>query len=235
MLRQILTVASVALTVAMAAGCASMTSGGTQQISFQSVPDGVVVTLLRDVITPESHWKKKSGPANARPTTHETRILGKTPFTLQLDRADGQSVTFSKDGYTSMTMPLTTETNPAVWGNILVGGFFGTTTDSISGAIYEYVPNQYLVTLNPLQASLLEQGTRHSARDQVRLLLIRRYDGLLSDLSRGHGEDLGAAFALLRVTADGDAEARRTLSLFARRYPDAAVFATQVAERYLAE
>lgn len=217
-------------------GCATMTSGGTQQMSFQTVPDDVVVTLTRNIPAPPDHYDTRAARSTApKPMKQETRILGKTPFTLQLDRADGLSVTFSKDGYTSVTMPLTTETNSAVWGNILVGGFFGTTTDITSGAIYEYVPNQYVVTLNPVQAGLLDRSTGRSDRDQARLFMLHSYTDLMSDLSRGGGEILSAVLSLLHVAPHDDADAQRTLAILAQRHPDSASFVASVTEYYFSD
>ncbi len=201
------------------AGCATMTSGVTQQVSFQSVPDDVIVTLT-------------DGPPS-RATQHETRILGKTPFTAQLDRADGQWVTFTKDGYTPLVTRLSARMNYSVWGNILVGGFFGTTTDNVSGAVHEYEPSHYFVSLVRVQTGLLDRNTGGSAHDQAMLFIMRRYDAVMSDLSRGHGEDLNALFTLLRVESASKASAQETLSLLATQYQDVAAFATHAANRYL--
>jgi hypothetical protein len=55
-------------------GCASIISGTTQEMTFQSNPDDVLVTI--------------SG-----------KVVGKTPTTVQLDKKSGQSVVFSKSGY----------------------------------------------------------------------------------------------------------------------------------------
>lgn len=224
------------LLLLLGAGCATITSGSTQQISFQSVPDDAVVTLIRMVPNPEAYHGGKSrtgGPV--LPPIQETRVLGKTPFTLQLDRADGQTVTFSKAGYTPMSVPLSTGTNPAVWGNILIGGLFGTTTDSMSGAIYEYVPNQYLITLHPLQTSAIEHSQGLSPQDAARRFLIHRYPALMSDLSRGMGEDLRAVFTVLRVPPQHEADTQVALVALAQRHPDVGAFATEVARRYLRE
>src|SRR5690348_13760744 len=110
-------------------GCATMIDGTTQELSFQSNPENVTVTYLhrvRDSNT-EDGWKD------------DTRILGVTPLTLQMDREAGHSsVVFSKEGYKPVTMKLVSQTNANMWGNILLGGLPGTITDSLTGAIYEY-------------------------------------------------------------------------------------------------
>ena len=39
--------------------------------------------------------------------------------------------------------------NPWFFGNIVIGGLLGSTTDGVSGAINEFSPDQYFVTLSP--------------------------------------------------------------------------------------
>jgi hypothetical protein len=56
---------------------------------------------------------------------------------------------FSKDGYKPVTMELTTTLDPWFWGNIVLGGFIGSTTDYINGSVNEYSPSQFFVTLTP--------------------------------------------------------------------------------------
>lgn len=215
-------------------GCATMTSGGTQQVSFQSVPDDVVVTLTRDIPNPETYPNNRSvRPDPPKPKQQETRILGKTPVTLQLDRADGQTVTLSKTGYASVTMPLTTEINSAVWGNIFIGGFFGTTTDTVSGAIYEYVPNQYVITLIPEHATMIEQSAGQPQRDRALAFIVRRYPDLMANLSQRSGEDWRALVVLLHIGPGHEEEARQKIGALSMVYPDAAVFAAHVTDLYL--
>ena len=83
--------------------------GTSQEMTFQSSPEEVTVTV--------------SG-----------RVIGKTPITSRLDKKSGRSVVFSKDGYRPVTMELTTTLDPWFWGNIVLGGFIGSTTDGFNGA-----------------------------------------------------------------------------------------------------
>jgi hypothetical protein len=119
------------------AACATIIDGTTQEVSFQSNPEDVTVTVLRTVSDSNSNdvWREKR------------RILGKTPLALQLDREENQKVIFEKIGYKPLTMNLATTLNGKFWGNILIGGVLGPTTDSVSGASREYSPRQYFVTL----------------------------------------------------------------------------------------
>lgn len=221
---------------ALLSGCATILDGTTQEMSFQTNPENVVVSLIRSV--PDTNvkvdWTTKTGrDASPTPMRDETRILGKTPFTLQLDRMEGQRIEFSKEGYKPIKMKLTTTTNGAFWGNILLGGFVGSTTDGISGAIYEYSPSQFFVTLNPEMSTTIDQGTGQPQRDKALAFIVRRYAGLMANLSQGIGEDWSALKGLLHLGPGQEPDARKKIQALATVYPDIAVFATHVTDLYL--
>jgi len=105
--------------VSLVFGSATLISGTTQSVSFNSEPEGAAV--LVDGV-------KKC----------------KTPCTLSLKRGGSESVTFKKDGYASKILPLESSYNAAA----LLSVFWDlSTTDFISGAASEYSPNQYFVEL----------------------------------------------------------------------------------------
>lgn len=218
----------------MVAGCATMISGTTQEMSFQSSPEGVIVTLIR-AVPDEDYWAGKAAKdaGKKQPTHDETRILGKTPFTLQLDKAEDQSVVFSKEGFKPLTMKLTTQTDPNFWGNIVFGGFVGSTTDSMSGAIYQFSPSQYFVTLVPDLSTPVEHATLQSQRDKALAFIVRRYPSLMANLSQGIGEDWSALMGLLHIGPGQEADARQKIRALAMVYSDIATFATHVTDLYL--
>ena len=221
---------------AMLGGCATILDGSTQEMSFQTNPEDVVVSLIRSVPDPnvQVDWTKRQGHGmSPTPMRDETRILGKTPFTLQLDRAEAQRVMFSKEGYKPLTMKLTTTTNGAFWGNLAFGGLFGTTTDSMSGAIYEYVPSQYFVTLIPENATPIERATSTNSREKAREFIVHGYTSLIADLSKGNGESLSSVLELLHIGKDQDSDARRKIQALSQVYTDPAVFAHHVSDLYL--
>jgi uncharacterized protein YceK len=226
--------ASLSLLVcnALLGGCASIMSGTTQEMSFQASPEDVVVTLTRHVtvVTPST---QKGQPG--RSVTHEeTRILGKTPITLRLDKIDDpQSVVFSKEGYKPVTMKLATTLDGWFWGNIVIGGALGSTTDSVSGAAYEYATSQFFVTLNPDASTTIDQGTSQPQRDKALAFIVRRYTSLMANLSQGIGEDWSALKGLLHIGQGQEADARQKIRALAMVYPDIAVFATHVTDLYL--
>jgi hypothetical protein len=219
---------------AVLGGCASIISGTTQEMSFQTSPDAVVVTLIRHV-PEELYWPDKNGRGTPikKPAREESRILGTTPFTLQLDKAKDQTVAFSKEGYKPVTIKLATRLDGWFWGNIVFGGLVGSTTDSMSGAVHEYSPSQFFVTLNPEQSTPIELSTRQPQRDKTLVFIVRRYTSLMADLSKGSGEDWSALKGLLHLGQGQEADARQKIQALAMVYPDIAVFATHVTDLYL--
>lgn len=217
-------------------GCATLVDGSTQEVSFQSNPEGVAITLLPKPPATRKSESRADGNISTVVKTEPappSRLLGYTPLRITLDRSDGQSITFSKDGHKPLVMQLATRTNPAFWGNIAVGGLLGSTIDNATGAALEYVPNQYFVTLIPLDSTSIDRNTGQAQRDKAILFIIRRHTAIMTDLSRGSGEDWTSLLEVLQISPGHDTEARGTIKAFSTIYPDVATFATHVAEHYI--
>ncbi len=199
---------TIIMCAAMLSGCASLVSGSTQEVSFQSNPEDVVVTV--------------SG-----------RVIGKTPVTVQLDKKTGQSVVFGKDGYKPVTMQLTTTMDSWFWGNILLGGLIGSTTDGLSGAVHEYSPSQYFVTLSPVGVNTMESSTLTTQRDKAKEFIVRHYASLIADISKGGGDDFSGLMPLLNIGEEQQADAVSKLRALSKVYTDAPEFADRVTALYL--
>jgi len=189
-------------------GCASIMHGTSQEMTFQSSPEEVTVTVTG-------------------------RVIGKTPVTSRLDKKSGQSVVFSKDGYKPVTMELTTTLDPWFWGNIVLGGFIGSTTDGINGSVNEYSPSQYFVTLTPEGVSSIESSTLKSQREKAREFIVGHYTNLMANISQGGGEDFSTLMGLLNIGKDKEADALRKMRALSEVYTDAPAFADQVTALYL--
>ena len=199
---------TIIVCAALLGGCASIMHGTSQEMTFQSSPEEVTVTV--------------SG-----------RVIGKTPVTSRLDKKSGQSVAFSKDGYRPVTMELTTTLDPWFWGNIVLGGFIGSTTDGINGSVNQYSPSQYFVTLTPEGASRMENSTLNSPRDKAREFIVGHYKNLMANVSQGGGEDFSALMGLLNIEKDQQADALRKIRALSEVFTDAPTFANQVTALYI--
>lgn len=196
----------VTFLIVSAQGCATIVSGKKQEMTFNSEPEGATVTV--------------SG-----------RVLGKTPMTLQLDKKTDQSVTFEKEGYKSQTMQLTTTIDGWFWGNIVIGGLFGSTTDAVTGAVHEYAPSQYYVTLAPDTNSPVREWGSDKAK--AKEFIVASYTNIIEDLSRGEGDYLLSLLSLLKVSAGNKSEAIKKIRALSEVYTVIPDFAEQVSNYYL--
>lgn len=161
-------------------------------------------------------------------------MLGQTPLVSVLERQEeDQTILFSKDGYKPLTLKLTSELDSWFWGNIVFGGFIGSTTDSMSGAAYQYSPSQYFVTLVPEKATAIEAAMPSGPRSRVWEFVIRRYTRIIGDLHEGKGEDLSALYQLLSIPLSQEDDARRKIQALSVVYTDPAVFADHVIDLYI--
>ncbi|GBO83564.1 PEGA domain-containing protein [Marinobacter salsuginis] len=167
-------------------GCASVVSGTDQKLTFNSEPEEATVMV--------------SG-----------RVLGKTPITVPVDRGSNQSITFEKEGYETYTAQLSTTTNPWFFGNIVIGGLLGSTTDGVSGAIHEFSPDQYFVTLKPETPS----GISTSKPRQIKEIIIAFSGEFRHQLASGGGEKVDTIVQLLGVDASEKATTIRALNQLA--------------------
>lgn len=158
------------VTVILSTGCASVVSGTDQKLTFNSEPEEATVTV--------------SG-----------RVLGKTPLTVPVDRGSNQSITFEKEGYKTYTAQLSTTTNPWFFGNIVLGGLVGSTTDGVSGAIHEFSPDQYFITLKPDTPT----GLSTSRPRQIKEIIIAFSGEVRHELATGGGEKVDTLLRLLDI------------------------------------
>lgn len=187
-------------------GCASIVSGTSQELTFQSQPDGATVTV-------------------------NGKVIGKTPVTTMLKKKSDQAVVFEKVGYNPQTMQLSTRLDPWFWGNIVLGGLIGSTTDGLSGAVHEYTPNQYFVTLQPSEKTQIDQTSQQIRK--AKEFIILGYQNIMADLSKGKGEYLSSLMSVLSVPPAEQNEAITKIRALSQVYTDIPTFADKVIELYI--
>jgi hypothetical protein len=115
------------LALSLTGGCASIVNGTSQVVTIDSNVRGAEVTV-------------------------DGMFVGRTPYTGPIKRGSTTSVRVSTQGYQAKTITLSTEIEPIFWGNIILGGFFGSTTDAGTGAMYKYAPATYELALIAMAA-----------------------------------------------------------------------------------
>lgn len=161
---------TLSIVLSVVSGCASIVTGTDQKLTFNSEPDEATVTV--------------SG-----------RVLGKTPLTVLVDKGTNQSITFEKEGYKTYTAQLSTTTTPWFFGNIVFGGLVGSTTDGVSGAIHEFSPDQYFVTLKPDTRT----GMSSSKPRKIKELMIAFSGEIRHELASGGGEKVATILNIIGI------------------------------------
>jgi hypothetical protein len=190
-----------------ASGCASLLDGSSQVVSFHSDPKRAKVFI--------------NGVQ-----------VGVTPVSTQVKRSNDAIVVFKKEGYEDEQIALQTKLNTYFWGNILSGGFSGSTTDYATGAAVEYAPKTYHISLEPIKTSDADRK-RFSYQKRVRHFILVNYSNLASDLAKGQGEYLVSLYALLGINALQPHDTVGRLRQLAMRYEDIPAFADEVIAQFL--
>ncbi|MDH4560646.1 PEGA domain-containing protein [Pseudomonas sp. BN411] len=188
---------------AIVSGCATIVDGKTQAVTFNSEPQGAEVSVAG-------------------------RVMGTTPVTAQVERDKNLAVTFSKDGYKQYTTQMGTTTNSFFWGNIVLGGLIGSTVDASTGAMYEYSPNQYFVTLK----SDAPLAVTTSKPRQIKEIVVGAGDELRHELAAGGGENTNAILAVVGVGKADAPSAVKALAKMAQSQTNDLEFAESIIALY---
>ncbi|MFV2081569.1 MAG: PEGA domain-containing protein [bacterium] len=117
MKRIVLGISVLALFLSM--GCATVMKGTSQDVTIDSNPQGAQVFV-------------------------DGGIMGETPLTLNLKKNAYDNIMVKKEGFKTQNIPL----EKSFDGVAILNIFWDlSTTDLITGAIYEYKPNQYFFEL----------------------------------------------------------------------------------------
>lgn len=196
------------LVSSMAWGCASIIEGRTQAVTFNSEPSGAQVII------------------NGIP-------MGVTPATISLKKSeyDNANVVFKKEGHQDQQASLHTKITMWFWGNIISGGLYGSATDAISGAMWEYSPDKHFVTLPPFKVSAGEMA-QWDSENKVGIFLLYSHEQLIVDLARGGGESLTSLCTLLDLNTARQKTAILELTRLAATVKDTPAFAEAVLAKF---
>jgi hypothetical protein len=147
-----------------------------------------------------------------------------------LKKESGQSLIFSKDGYKPVTMRLDTTLDPWFWGDIICGGIYGSTTDGLSGAVHEYSPSQYMVTLQPDGSTAFEGTTSLTEKQKIKDFIVVGYRDIIVDLQKGSGQYLASLLDLLNLPPNQRDETIKRIRALSQAYPNIVEFADHVSE-----
>ena len=141
-----------------------------------------------------------------------------------MERKSGaQIVTIEKEGYKTETFQLKSTVNGWLFGNLLFGGLFGSTTDSVTGAAFNYSQDLFSVTLNPLGASVPSPGA------EIKNFVIANYKSIVEELNSKPDLYLKALFVLMKTPADKQDDLTKQIKQLSLDNKDIVDFAQKVA------
>ena len=106
---------SVATSLLMLTGCASVFKGTDQVLAFSSEPEGATVRI-------------------------DGKAVGQTPLSAKVKKSSVDSITIEKDGFKTETMAPEKKFDNIAFLNVF---WDLSTTDLITGAAYEYQPSNF--------------------------------------------------------------------------------------------
>ena len=162
----------LALSVCVA-GCATIGSGTTQEISVNCNVNDAEIYL-------------------------DGVRIGKTPFRGIITK-NKKAIAIRKEGYQEQDLVLGKSLHPVFMGNIIIGGTLGSLTDFATGAAYTYTPASYFVELQERELS----STDYLQRLHVRKFAMIYMDLISADAVTGQGEYLNSLLKLVDSAATG--------------------------------
>lgn len=163
------------LAVGLLSSCATIIDGKTQQIVIDSNVKGATIKI-------------------------DDVVMGKTPATITLKKQKvPRRLTIEKNGHETKVVIMGKKTSPWFWANIFVG-LVGSSTDSSTGAMYNYAPDGYFIEL-PVKTS------HYQEKAKMRYFVLMNHDRINKDIARGEGEYLKAVCAFYGVTKTAEVKA----------------------------
>lgn len=169
------------IVVFMTGGCATMIGGSTQLLIVNSNVDGAEVRL-NDI------------------------LLGVTPLTLDVKRGQTGVLKVTADGYKPYSVALNKKVSSLFFVNLLSGGAFGSSTDYSTGAMYEYEPSTFMITLQPEEVGF-DERQEWMRMEALRGFVLLNNEVIVSDLANGNGEHIDLLFDALSVDPEDREEA----------------------------
>lgn len=185
-------------------------SGTTQEIFFDSNPTGAEIL-------------------------QGTTVVGTTPTRLTFRKSSAQpKLTFRKEGYKPRTMTLENRLDDYFWGNIVIGGTTGSLTDDSTGAMYQYSPGEYVVTLEPLGGGRgLDRWAGLEKAQKIKDFVIVGYRPLIADIIKGEGEYLASLLSLLEIPKVSHEACLIRLRYLKDASPEIPTFAERILDEFL--
>jgi hypothetical protein len=197
---------AVVLVLLKLSGCATIVSGKTQEVVFDSSPSGARIEV-----------------------NGATR--GMTPSKVVLTKKENNPIVIKKEGFKPVTVVPSKGTSGWFWGNIVFGGLFGSTTDGVTGGMYKFAPDSYFVTLEPENGPARMSDNLFllpGDEAEVKQFVLASYSSLSENIATGQGQYLDTLYQLVKVQPADRAQALNKLRGIMVAFPNIVDFANGV-------
>ncbi|MCL2102031.1 MAG: PEGA domain-containing protein [Fibromonadales bacterium] len=201
MRKKLIQLSALFFCITFLAGCATIVRGSSQTITINSNVNGAIVEM-------------------------NGQQIGVTPFSGKFKKGKERSIKISKQGYIAQNIYLEKKYDFAAsgFGNLLLGGTSGTTTDWATGALWLYEPGSFFVHLQ-------EDG--QSSLDFSRELAIRKFaminhSQIAIDAGENHGEYVNALADLMESKVNRDTATQNINDALEKSKGDQVVFGDEL-------
>ena len=190
-------------------GCATLVTGKSQKISVSSSPDNAIISI-------------------------DKIIVGNSPTSVDVKKDTGKYLLVEKEGYYPKKMLLTTKINNWFWGNIVGLIFFdlSSATDALTRGMLEYSPNQYYITLDPINV-ITSNMNIYEVRKEVKYFIVSSHPEIIKELNFGRGEYIQTLLRILKIDDENSDAAIRKIRGLSEAYLEAPDFSEKVVEMFL--
>jgi|SRR3990170_5899802 len=195
--------------IVSSSGCATLVTGRSQKISISSSPDNAIISI-------------------------DNIIVGKSPTRVDVNKDTGKYILVEKEGYYPKKMLLTTKLNNWFWGNIVGLIFFdlSSLTDALTKGMLEYSPNQYYITLDPINATTRNMNI-YDLRREVKYFIVSNHNEIIKELSIKRGEYTNTLLRMLKIDDENSDATIRKIRGLSEAYLEAPDFSEKVVEMFL--
>lgn len=163
----------------LASGCSSIISGTTQKVTITSNINGADVII------------------NGTP-------VGKTPVTTRVKREKNVHITVRKEGYSDYNSVTETKLDPWFWGNIIIGGVFGSTTDLATGTTHLIEQDHMHIQMEELNKGKKTTLNMNDKMPQVQEYTLLSYHNLLREIKTNQGEYLKGLYSIKGIKSKNE-------------------------------
>ncbi|MEW6721099.1 MAG: PEGA domain-containing protein [Thermodesulfobacteriota bacterium] len=190
-------------------GCATLVTGTSQKISVSSSPDNAMISI-------------------------DNVFVGNSPISVDVNKDTGKYLLVEKEGYYPKKMLLTTKMSNWFWGNIVGLLFFDLSsgTDALTKGMLEYSPDQYYITLDPIN-TLTSGMDIYEARREVKLFIVSNHSDIIKELNAGRGEYVKTLLRILKIADENSDAAIMKIKGLSQAYSEAPDFSERVVELFL--